>query len=170
MKPYMRVFLALAIIGLFLGLTKVLPAETLSDDKNDKVTIVHIVNPYTGEKGGLHLGNGRAWNMLNDVEKGVFIAGVWQGVDTYLLLISLKTDTKQEYDRCFLAQSLLRAVGFYPQEIAKIVDVIYEDTSNIQIPITKVIIVATLKAGGASSQEIEKVLSDLRKESAKQNP
>ena len=166
----MRVFLTLLVLVLFLGLTKVLSAETLSDDKNDKVTILHIVDPYTGEKGDLHLYNGRYWNMLNDTQKTIFITGVWDGVDTYLLLIRLRTDTKQEYDRCFLAQSLLKAVGFYPQEITKIVDDIYEDTSNIQIPITKVIIVATLKAGGVSSQEIEKGLSDFRKEAAKQNP
>ncbi len=170
MKPYTRVFLTLFVTGLFLGLTKVLLAETLSDDKDDTVTIIHTVNPYTAEKGDLYLYNGRFWNKLNDTQKASFIAGVSQGVDTYLLFISSKVDTEQEFNQCFLTRRLFLATGFYPSEIAKVVDGIYKDTSNIKIPITNGIMVATLKAKGVPSHEIEEMLSIYHRFSHQQFP
>lgn len=209
----MRAFLALFIIGLFLGLAEILPAETLSDaqvvqlkkagfsdseiqkyiesgvrpkirklweeglreeraktlsrNENRLLTAVCGVNSYTGKEYYMHFGNGRAWSIFSDKEKQGYVMGTWDIGKAHISALASIIDTRQVHSRCVELYDSFVAHGFTTSETAKMVDDIYQDTSNIRIPIIYVVKVAALKAGGASSEEIEKVLSDYRKKAAK---
>lgn len=128
---------------------------------SDRITLSPIGVTPKGNTVSVATYNGRFWSTLNKENKGVLICGLMEGVKAYFIKSDVASAPNQKKYREI--KDSFFAEGFYPPEIANIVDTFYEDSSCIKIPIFELVIVAVKKTEGATPQKIDGLLTDLRK-------
>jgi hypothetical protein len=150
------VLLALALLFVFIKITWA--QDQQSEDTTTPVKIGVTDKGYTVFQ---YSYNGRWWNTLREDQRGIYIAGLQEGVDTFQVAAGVGSkyyDVRESYF----------AQGFSPPELASIITDIYKDKSNIRIPISEVLRVTVKKATGLSQDKIEKLLGGLRQKFSNQ--
>jgi hypothetical protein len=150
----LRRLLLLAIAALFI-FTKISWAQ--EPQSNDMTTPLKVGVTDKGYTVFLHSYNGRWWATLREDQRGIFIAGLQEGVDAFQVAAGIGSryyDVRESYF----------AQGFSPPELASIITDIYKDKSNIRIPVSEVLRVSVKKATGLSQDKMEKLLAGLRQE------
>jgi len=136
-----------------------------SDSKpEDLQTLNRFAVTDKGYEIGVYQFNGKMWDTLTKWQKEFFIAGLQEGVVAYYVTSGVAI-TSQQSEYLKLKDSYF-VKGFGPPEIANIIDDIYKDKSNILIPVSEILRVSARKAEGVSRNEIEDLLSELRKKFA----
>jgi hypothetical protein len=110
--------------------------------------------------------NGRYWLTLDKANKTNFLMGVEAGTAVlYGLVVGDNTIYRKAGKEIegLLRKNVLGTAGIIFGEVAQQVDGFYNDSANIQIPISWAYWIITLKTSGASPVEIEKQTAALRK-------
>jgi hypothetical protein len=133
-------------------------SHAVSDDTK---TFVPIGQTDKGMKVGLNQFNGRLWNKMDLKQKSFYILGMLEGIDAFYIS---SDPVAEKYIKQFdKIKDSFHTIGFNNVEIAKMIDAFYEDNSNIKVPIFEILKCVVLKTKGSSQDDLDKVLSSLRK-------
>lgn len=128
---------------------------------DDTRTFVPIGQTPDGKKVGLNQFNGRLWNELDLNGKSAYILGMLDGIDSFF--IASKPVATNNFNYLVDIKDSFHASGFNSIELAKMIDDFYKDKSNIKVPIFEILKCVVLKINGSQRDDLDKVLSDLRK-------
>jgi len=83
------------------------------------------------------------------------------GIDSFF--IASKPVATNNFNYLVDIKDSFHASGFNSIELAKMIDDFYKDKSNIKVPIFEILKCVVLKINGSQRDDLDKVLSDLRK-------
>lgn len=92
------------------------------------------------------MGNGRFWNAMDATQKAIYLRGDYDGI--------------YSIDRTQLKIYFPASLTF--KEYAKMIDDLYSQPENMPLPITIVMLVATMKSNGVDPSTVDGFLSEMR--------
>jgi hypothetical protein len=119
-------------------------------------------NSVPGNGTIMSVSNGRYWKLLTRAEKCVWLVGVYDGRVMFATEVGHKTTKSQDGVNLHDTVNGMTAT-FTVGEVADQIDAFYGDSANVHIPIVEALKFSTLKMKGENPEELQKKMSDLRK-------
>jgi hypothetical protein len=106
--------------------------------------------------------NGRVWNDLDLQSKTMYILGIEDGATLLVAEMSVDVLDKNTTRPTLIALKRLNSAGFQVSDIVSEIDTLYEQPSNIRIPVVEAYRHVLKKFRGASPDELAKNEAKLR--------